>query len=247
MDLMTYYPLLVEMIDIHKWFGGVHALKGVNFSVGKGEVVGLVGDNGAGKSTLIKILSGCYKPDHGKIVFEGVEVQFKSPADARRLGIETVYQDQALCSNLNVPHNIFLGRERTKKLGFLNKHEMLIESTKLLGKLGLNLKNLDMPVEFLSGGEKQCVAIARSLYFNAKLVIMDEPTSALSLRESQRVLEFIKRLKENDVSVIIISHNLHHVFPAADRIVVLSKGRKIADIPKDQVNIDEVAQLIISG
>jgi len=235
------------MLDIHKWFGGVHALKGVNFSVGKGEVVGLVGDNGAGKSTLIKILSGYYNPDRGKIIFEGKEVRFKSPADARRLGIETVYQDQALCPNLNVPHNIFLGRERIKKLGFLNRKEMFAESAKLLTRLGLNLKSLDVPVEFLSGGEKQCVAIARSLYFNAKLVIMDEPTSALSLRECQKVLEFIGKLKENNVSVVVISHNLYHVFPVADRIVVLSKGRKIADIPKDQTSMDEVAQLIVSG
>ena len=238
---------LVEMIDIHKWFGGVHALKGVNFSVGRNEIVGLVGDNGAGKSTLIKILSGYYRPDRGKIIFEGREVQFKSPADARKIGIETVYQDQALCPNLNVAQNIFLGRERIKKLGFLDKSKMFVESARLLEKLGLSFKNLDMPVEFLSGGEKQCVAIARSLYFKSKLVIMDEPTSALSLRESQKVLEFIMKLKESGVSVIVISHNLYHVFPVADRIVVLSKGKKIADLSKEKVDIEEVAKLIISS
>jgi len=238
---------LVEMIDIHKWFGGVHALKGVNFSVGRNEVVGLVGDNGAGKSTLIKILSGYYRPDRGKIIFEGREVQFKSPADARKIGIETVYQDQALCPNLNVAQNIFLGRERIKKLGFLDKSKMFVESARLLEKLGLSFKNLDMPVEFLSGGEKQCVAIARSLYFKSKLVIMDEPTSALSLRESQKVLDFIMKLKESGVSVIVISHNLYHVFPVADRIVVLSKGKKIADLSKEKVDIEEVAKLIISS
>lgn len=238
---------LVRMVNIHKWFGSVHALKGVNFSVKKAEVVGLVGDNGAGKSTLIKILSGVYKPDKGEVYFEGRKVSFKSPADARELGIETVYQDQALAPSLSILRNIFMGRELTSSLGFLNLVKMKNECMDALGNLGLHLRSPDEPVNILSGGEKQGVAIARALYFKAKTVILDEPTAALSIKEAQKVLHFVKRLKEEGVSVVFITHNLYHVYEVADRFVVLFRGEKVADVPKEQTSIEILSNLITTG
>ncbi|HDD39660.1 MAG TPA: sugar ABC transporter ATP-binding protein [Nitrososphaeria archaeon] len=238
---------LVRMVNIHKWFGKVYALKGVDFTVNKAEVVGLVGDNGAGKSTLIKILSGVYKPDRGEIYFEGRRVSFASPADARRLGIETVYQDQALAPDLSILRNIFMGRELTTSFGFLDLRKMMIESRKALETLGLHVRSPTETVGILSGGERQGVAIARALYFKAKLVILDEPTAALSIKETQKVLDFVKRLKEEGISVIFITHNLYHVYEVADRFVVLFRGTKVADVPKSQTSIDMLSELITTG
>lgn len=238
---------LVRMVNIHKWFGSVHALKGVDFSLKKAEVVGLVGDNGAGKSTLIKILSGVYKPDEGEIYFEGRKVSFKSPADARKLGIETVYQDQALAPNLSILRNVFMGREITSSFGFLDLAKMKNECMKALQTLGLHLRSPDEPVGILSGGEKQGTAIARALYFKAKVVILDEPTAALSIKEAQKVLHFVKRLKEEGISVIFITHNLYHVYEVADRFVVLFRGEKVADAPKGEVSIEMLSNLITTG
>jgi len=238
---------LVRMVNIHKWFGKVYALKGVDFTVNKAEVVGLVGDNGAGKSTLIKILSGVYKPDRGEIYFEGRRVSFASPADARRLGIETVYQDQALAPDLSILRNIFMGRELTTSFGFLDLRKMMIESRKALETLGLRVRSPTETVGILSGGERQGVAIARALYFKAKLVILDEPTAALSIKETQKVLDFVKRLKEEGISVIFITHNLYHVYEVADRFVVLFRGTKVADVPKSQTSIDMLSELITTG
>jgi len=238
---------LVKMVNIHKWFGGVHALKGVDFSVKKAEVVGLVGDNGAGKSTLIKILSGVYKPDRGDIYFEGRRVSFKSPAEARKLGIETVYQDQALAPNLSIFRNIFMGRELTSQFGFLDLIRMKNECMNALKTLDLHLRSPDEPVNILSGGEKQGVAIARTLYFKAKIVILDEPTAALSIKETQKVLNFVRRLKEEGISVVFITHNLYHVYEVADRFVVLFRGEKVADIQKEQASIEILSNLITTG
>lgn len=227
----------VKMVNIHKWFGKVYALKGVDFGVRRGEVVGLVGDNGAGKSTLIKILSGVYKPDRGEIYIEGRKVNFSSPADARRLGIETVYQDQALVPNLSIARNIFMGREITTRFGFLNVDEMAQESKRALESIGLHIRTSAELVGVLSGGERQGVAIARALYFKAKLVILDEPTAALSIKETRKVLDFVKRLKDEGISVIFITHNLYHVYEVADRFVVLFRGSKVADVSRSEASI----------
>ncbi|MEM2163820.1 MAG: ATP-binding cassette domain-containing protein [Fervidicoccaceae archaeon] len=241
---------LVEMVNIHKWFGSVHALKGVDFFVNHGEIVGLVGDNGAGKSTLIKILSGLYPPDEGKIFFEGKEVKFRSPKDAIKLGIETVYQDQMIIPYLNVYRNIFLGRELEKRLGplkVLDVKGMKEKSWKLFHELGLDITSLDVPVQALSGGQRQGVVIARAMYFKTKLLILDEPTNNLSIKEARKVLDMVLGLKKAGISCIFITHNLHHVYPAADRIVILNRGKKIADFRKDQITIDQIEEMIISG
>jgi simple sugar transport system ATP-binding protein len=238
---------LVKMINIHKWFGTVHALNGVDFTVNRGEVVGLVGDNGAGKSTLIKILSGVYPPDMGEIYFEGRKVRFRSPADARKLGIETVYQDQALAPNLSIVRNIFMGREITASFGFLDLKKMSREARKAIETLGLRVRSPLEPVAILSGGERQGVAIARALYFKAKLVILDEPTAALSIKETQKVLDFVRLLKKEGVSVIFITHNLYHVYEVADRFVVLFRGMKVADVLKEQTSIEELTCYITTG
>jgi len=243
----TVEKSLVKMVNIHKWFGKVHALKGVDFQVGYSEIVGLVGDNGAGKSTLIKVLSGIHIPDEGEIYFEGKKVNITSPAYARKLGIETVYQEQALAPHMSISRNIFMGREPSLSFGFINRKKMNEESMRSLESLGLRLSSPDLPIAVLSGGQRQGVAIARALHFKAKLVVLDEPTIALSVKESQEVLVFIKRLKEEGISVIFITHNLHHVFPVADRFVVLTRGEKTADVKKGEMSIDELTELIVSG
>jgi len=238
--------LLVKMMNIDKWYGRVHALKNVNLTVRHNEVLGLVGDNGAGKSTLIKILSGYHKPDKGQIWFDGTEVDFKSPADARKLGIETVYQDQALVSSLTIAKNIFMGREETRMLGLIDEKKMKAESMKALGRIELHLRSPDIPVESLSGGERQGVALARALYFSARLIILDEPTAALSIKEAQKILEFVRLIRDEGISVIFITHNLYHVFPVADRFTVLAHGEKVGDVEKEGTSIDELSKLIIS-
>jgi len=236
---------LVKMAGVHKWFGKVHALKGVDFEVRHSEIVGLVGDNGAGKSTLIKVLSGYHLADKGEINFEGKRVNITSSLDARKLGIETVYQEQALAPNMSISRNIFMGRELVRSLGFMDKKAMDGGSMEALKSIGLHLRSPDALIAMLSGGERQGVAIARVLHFKAKLVILDEPTIALSVKEAQQVLEFIKQLRKEGISVVFITHNLYHVFPSADRFVVLTRGEKIADVEKKGTSIDELAELIV--
>lgn len=240
---------LVEMVNIHKWFSGVCALRGVDFSVGYGEVVGLVGDNGAGKSTLIKILSGVYPPDEGKIYFEGKERHFSSPREARALGIETIYQEAAMVPKMSVMRNIFMGRElprfRIGPLAYLDIPKMEKESMEALERVDLRLRSPHASVDELSGGQRQGVAIARAMYFKSKLVILDEPTNNLSVKESERVLEFVRELKKQGISSIFISHNLYHVYPVADRIVVLSHGEKIGDSRKEETSVEEITKLMV--
>jgi len=235
---------LVEMRNIHKWFGAVHALRGVDFTVRHGEIVGLVGDNGAGKSTLIKCLAGVYQPDEGEIYFEGRKVKIRSPQEARKLGIETVFQEQALAPDLNIYRNVFMGREIKKYGIFLDKKTMMYESRKALEILGINLPNLETPVRFLSGGQRQAVAISRAILFKAKLVILDEPTTALSVKEAQKVLDFIVQLKQQGIASIFITHNIYHVYSIADRIVVLDRGKKIGDFNKNEVSPEDIIKLI---
>jgi simple sugar transport system ATP-binding protein len=237
---------LVRMTGIRKWFGKVQALKGVDFGVKHAEVVGLLGDNGAGKSTLIKILSGYHARDEGEIVVEGRKVNLSSPRQARELGIETVYQEQALVPYMSIARNIFMGREPAGALGFIKRKVMNAEGMAALEKIDLHLRSPDALIEMLSGGERQGVAIARALHFKAKLVILDEPTVALSIKESTQVLEFIQQLKKEGVAAIFITHNLHHVHPIADRFVVLNRGVKVADVQRDEVSIDALSQLIVS-
>lgn len=236
---------LVKMVNMHKWFGKVHALKGVDFEVNNSEIVGLVGDNGAGKSTLIKVLSGFHPADEGEIYFEGKKETINSPRQARKLGIETVYQEQALVSEMSIARNIFMGREPVRAFGFLNKKTMGTESMEALESIELYLRSPDTLIAMLSGGERQGVAIARALHFKAKLVILDEPTIALSIKEAQQVLEFIKQLKKEGIAAIFITHNLYHAFPVAERFVILNRGERVADVRKEDVSIDKLSDLIV--
>ncbi len=242
--------ILVEMKGIVKNFGKVQALKGVDFSVKKREIVGLLGDNGAGKSTLIKILVGYHQPDEGEIYFEGKRVHFKSPWDSRKLGIETVYQDLALVNLMPIWRNFFLGRELKKKImgvKVLEVSKMKKTALEYLKTVGINLRSPNETVAFLSGGERQAVAIGRALYFGAKLLILDEPTAALSVGETHRVLELIREAKLKGLSIIFITHNIYHVYEVADRLVVLEKGVKIGDFSRDEVTPEEIMSIIASA
>lgn len=241
---------LVEMRNIKKSFGKVRALKGVDFSVGRAEVVGLLGDNGAGKSTLIKVLVGYYQPDEGEIYFEGKRVRFSSPREARELGIETVYQDLALVNLMPLWRNFFLGRELVHRLGpvkWLNRKKMRKVALEALADIGISVRNVDDTVAFLSGGERQAVAIARAIHFGAKLLILDEPTAALSVGETRRVLEHILEAKRRGISVIFITHNIYHVYEVADRLVVLERGEKIGEYKKEHVTPQQVMDLIAAA
>jgi simple sugar transport system ATP-binding protein len=237
---------LVRVEDIYKWYGKVQALKGINLEVYPGEVVGLIGDNGAGKSTLIKILSGVLYKNRGKIYWKGEEVNIFSVKEARNLGIETVYQDQAVIGCLSVAQNIFMGRQPVKSWGpvkILDKSKMREESEKLAKDLKLHIPSADQEVRFCSGGERQGVAISRAMYFKAKLVILDEPTTALAISGVNKVLNFITRLKEEKIASIFVTHNLYHVYSVADRFVVLSRGEKVADIEKKDITVQGLTDL----
>lgn len=241
---------LVDMRNIKKSFGKVRALKGVNFSVNRAEVVGLLGDNGAGKSTLIKVLVGYYQPDEGEIYFEGRRVKFSSPREARELGIETVYQDLALVNLMPLWRNFFLGRELVYKLGsirWLDKKRMRKIALEALADIGISVRNVDDTVAFLSGGERQAVAIARAIHFGAKLLILDEPTAALSVGETRKVLEHILEAKRRGISVIFITHNIYHVYEVADRLVILERGEKIGEYKKEHVTPQQVMDLIAAA
>lgn len=239
--------VLLKMEGIHKWFGKVHALKGVDFKVKKGEVVGLVGDNGAGKSTLIKVVSGYHRANEGKIYWEGNEVKLSSPKNSRALGVETLYQEQALAPHLSIARNIFMGREPSSTLGFMDKNTMNTESMEALASIGLHLRSPDVIVSTLSGGERQGVAIARAIHFEAKLVILDEPTIALSVKEVQEVLDFVQELKGKGIAVIIIAHNLYHVYSVADRVVVIAHGQELVNMQTKDTTVDYISKIIVRG
>ena len=240
---------LMHGVNLHKWYKGVHALKGVSFDLGASEVVGLVGDNGAGKSTLIKILSGAHRQDDGQIFFEGEEVKFTSPRDAMALGVETIYQYTALVPQMSIARNIFIGREpvrlRVGPLGFLDYPKMAREALQALREVELHLRSPDTPVDELSGGERQGVTIARAMYFKTKVMILDEPTNHLSIKETNKVLGWVEEMKGQGITSVFITHNLHHVYPIADRLVVLSRGEKTAEKKKQDTSIEELTDLII--
>ena len=243
---------VLDVKSVSKRFGGVQALDDVSIHLNEGEVLALAGDNGAGKSTLIKVVSGVYHPDDGDIIFNNENIQLDNPRFAREKGIETIYQDLALADNLNVGANIFLGREpMTTKFGvpIINRELMLSESKKVLKNLEINIpeSSLEEPVGKLSGGQRQAVAIGRALYWNAKLLIMDEPTAALGVPEQRNVMDLIKKLKEQKVSIIFISHNLTDIFQASDRIVVLRRGIKAGERMINETNSDEIVKLMVQG
>jgi len=241
---------LVKMNNISKNFGGVQALKGVNFTVYPREVVGLLGDNGAGKSTLLKILVGLYKPDEGEIYFEGRKVRFSSPQDARAAGIEIVYQELALVNLMSISRNFFLAREPIKKIGpfkFLNRKEMDKTSSKILRGIGISVRSTDENVSILSGGEKQSIAIGRAMYFGAKLLVLDEPTANLSVKEAEKVLEYIDAARRRGLSVIFTTHNIYHVYSVADRFTILDRGVKIGDFNREDISAENVIDIIRRG
>ncbi|MGH2606093.1 MAG: ATP-binding cassette domain-containing protein [Anaerolineales bacterium] len=238
---------VVEMRGIVKRFGTVTALDGVDFTARPNEVVALVGDNGAGKSTLIKILTGVHTPTHGEILFEGRPVQIRSPQDARALGIETVYQDLALVDLMSITRNFFLGREMVGSLGplrWLKLREMDEQTRQSLGEIGIEVRSSTEKVLMLSGGERQSIAIGRALHFGAKLLILDEPTSALSVGETRKVLNYTLNAKERGLSVIFITHNIHHVYLVADRYTILRHGRLVGNYLKGELTENDIADLI---
>lgn len=238
---------LLRMTNISKYFGRIQALSKVNFEVDYKEIVGLLGDNGAGKSTLVKIITGVHQPDEGEIYFEGKKVRIRSPRDAQRLGIEAVYQEATLVNVMNIARNFFLGREPTKWGFFLDKRKMNKESVETLARIGVNICSPRREVSLLSGGERQSICIGRALYFQAKLVIFDEPTAALSVKETEYVLQYIRSLKERGISVVVITHNIYHIYDIADRFVILDRGRKIGEFSRVEITPQEIINVIRSG
>ncbi|MCL5986316.1 MAG: ATP-binding cassette domain-containing protein [Actinobacteria bacterium] len=242
---------LVDMKNISKRFGGLQALSNVDLYLNKGEVLGLVGDNAAGKSTLMKILSGAIQQDEGSIFFEGIEIKYKSPKDARDLGIEMIYQDLALIRCLSVDANMFLGKElKTGLIGnFLkiriDKKRMRKETMESLESLKIQVGSVQTEASNLSGGQQQSIAIARALHFNAKVIIMDEPTSALSIKETRKVLDLVIDFKGKGISAVMISHRIQDVFEVADRIVVLRHGIKVEDCRASDTTTDAIVKKII--
>jgi D-xylose transport system ATP-binding protein len=238
----------LEMRDISKSFGAVRALQEVDFSVDQGEVVALVGDNGAGKSTLVKCIAGIYPIDSGEVFFDGERVSIHGPKDAARLGIEVVYQDLALADNLDVVQNMYLGREQHDWAYRLNESAMERRSADTLASLSVTtIRSIRQKVASLSGGQRQSVAVARAVMWNSRIVILDEPTAALGVAQTRQVLDLVKRLGEQGLGVVIISHNLRDVFEVADRITVLRLGRNAADFNRREVTEDQVVHAITSG
>jgi ABC-type sugar transport system ATPase subunit len=244
-------PPMLEIRHLVKRFGGLTAVDDVSLVVRAGEVVGLVGDNGAGKSTLIKCVSGVYQGDGGEILLSGEPVRFGKPIDARRAGIETIYQDLALAGNLDVSANIFLGREVRRRLipgiHTLDEKRMLTESRTVLDSLGIRIPRFRAEIDKLSGGQRQAVAIARAVYWKAHLMIMDEPTNNLGVPEQRKVLSLIGTLKAQGVPVILISHTLPDVFAVTDRIVVMHRGRKVAEKATASTNSTEIVEYMVGA
>ncbi|MFN3685634.1 ATP-binding cassette domain-containing protein [Salinarimonas sp.] len=238
---------LVELRDISIAFGGVKAVDRVTVDLYPGEVVGLLGHNGAGKSTLIKCLSGAYRMDSGDIFINGEKVEIANPRDARRHNIETIYQTLALADNLDAAANLFLGRELTTPLGFVDDAAMEAETRKIMARLNPNFRKFAAPVSALSGGQRQSVAIARAVYFNAKILIMDEPTAALGPHETQMVAELIAELKREGLGIFLIDHDIHQVKQMCDRAAVMKNGQLVGIVKVDEVSEDDLLGMIILG
>jgi len=239
---------LYEAKNITKRYGNLVALDGVDFYIAPNEVVGLLGDNGAGKSTLIKMMSGVVDPNEGNIFVDGKETKIKNRKESEEIaGIETIYQNSALCDDMTIMRNIFMGREITNSLGFMDHKKMEEVSTEVLTS-GVEIAGIDSPqkeIGALSGGQKQAVAIARAVYFKRKILLLDEPTSALSVRETEKVLSYVTDLKKENVSSVIVTHNLYHAFQVCDRFVVMSHGKVVFEKNKKDTNIEEVTEQVI--
>jgi simple sugar transport system ATP-binding protein len=239
---------LISARNLHKWYSSVHALKGVDFEVRAGEVCGLVGDNGAGKSTLIKILSGVHRPDRGEIRIDGRPVEISSPKAAMKLGIETIYQDNSMVPTMSIARNLFIGREpllfAIAGVGLLDQQRMRVEAMKAMGYVDLKVRSPDALLSELSGGQRQGVAIARAMHFKSRVMILDEPTNHLSVKETAKVLGFVRSLPAQGITGILISHNLHHVFQSCDRVVAMARGEVVFDKPVGATNVDEVSEAL---
>ncbi len=238
---------LVELKDISISFGGIKAVDHVSVDLYPGEVVGLLGHNGAGKSTLIKCLSGAYQKDAGEILINGHSADIQNPRDARDYNIETIYQTLALADNLDAASNLFLGRELTTAAGLVDDAAMEAETRKIMGRLNPNFQKFSAPVSALSGGQRQSVAIARAVYFNAKILIMDEPTAALGPQETQMVAELIQELKKQDLGIFLIDHDVHQVKQLCDRAAVMKNGKLVGVVKVDEVSTDDILAMIIAG
>lgn len=239
---------IIQVKNLHKWYSGVHALKGVSLDINRGEALGLVGDNGAGKSTLINILSGLHHPDEGEILMDGRPVTIRTPKDAMGLGIETIYQYNSMVPIMSIARNLFIGREPLKfsvgGIGWLDLKRMRDDSVKAIADVDLHLRSPDALVGELSGGQRQGVAIARAMHFKSKVMILDEPTNHLSVKETNKVIGFVRSLREQGVTAIFISHNMHHVFACCDRVVAMALGQVVLDKPIGQTSIEEVQDIL---
>ena len=247
MSVQTQDDFAVSMQDISMSFGGIHAVDHASITLRKGEVMGLLGHNGAGKTVLVKILSGALKRDSGDIRINGELAKIDTPRDAKRYGVETIYQTLALADNVDAAGNLYLGRELLTPWGTLDDFAMEAKAREVMGRLNPRFQRFNEPVKALSGGQRQSVAIARAILFDAKILIMDEPTAALGPQETAQVGELIKQLKDEGISIILISHDMHDVFDLADRVTVMKNGQIVGDAKTDEVSTDEVLGMIISG
>ena len=239
---------IISIRDLHKWYSGVHALKGVSLDIHPDQTLGLVGDNGAGKSTLINILSGAERPDEGEIRFDGERVDFRNPRDAMDRGIETIYQYNSMVPTMTIARNVFIGREPLKAsifgLGIMDQKKMREDSVKAIADVDLHLRSPDALVGELSGGQRQGVAIARAMHFKSKVMILDEPTNHLSVKETEKVIGFVRSLKEQNVTGIFISHNMHQVFECCDRIVAMARGEIVLDRMVEDTDLQEILTVL---
>lgn len=239
---------IISVRNLHKWYSGVHALRGVSLDFARNEAVGLIGDNGAGKSTLINILSGVQRPDDGTIMVEGTACKINKPRDAMDLGIETIYQYNSMVPTMSIARNIFIGREPMKAqmggIGILDQKKMRDESVQAIADVELHLRSPDALVGELSGGQRQGVAIARAMHFKSKVMILDEPTNHLSVKETNKVIGFVRSLRAQNVTGIFISHNMHHVFECCDRVVAMARGEVVLDKPISETSMDEVHSVL---
>ncbi len=248
-DMTNTDKVILETRDLTKHYGGVHALEGADFVLHQGEHVAIMGDNGAGKSTFVRQITGVEQPTRGEIIFDGAPVQFVGPLEARRAGIEAVFQTLALADHLNVADNLFLGREKTKwdwlgPFRFLDYKRMHKETVAALEKTGVKIPNIHNTIQNMSGGQRQCVAIARTASFHSKLTIMDEPTAALGVQETEQVENIVRTLKEQNEPLILVSHNMRQVMDLVDRIVVFRRGRIVANLDRDQTDGQDVVAYI---
>ena len=243
---------MLEVVDAHKAFGAVRALQGVSFSVAAGEILALLGDNGAGKSTVIKAISGVHRLDHGEVRIAGETVHFRSPRDARRDGVETVYQDLALFDNFGVAENFYAGREPARPaflgpLAWIRRGQMSQTASEVLDRLRVRIPDVSSPVELMSGGQRQAIAVARAVAFASRVVILDEPTAALGLRESRSVMDLVSRLPAEGVAVVLISHNLAEVTSVADRAVVLRRGSVVGEAEATVEQHERLVSMIVGS